>query len=100
MSETTNTPLPAKEQIALVRARRGPIAPDLLQRNKAQSKAQRAILTSIATDAKTVPEISEETGLETQFVFWLIAGLRKYNKAESVKKRGEYMTYRKKDGGE
>lgn len=100
MNDTPYTPLPLKEQLAAVRERRGPISPELLQRNKDQSRAQRAILAAIATEAKSVPEIAKETGLESRFVFWIIAGLRKYNKAESVKKRGEYMTYRKKDGGE
>ena len=100
MSETPNTPLSAKEQIKAVRDRRGPVPADVLQRNKDHIRASKAILAAIASEPKTVPQIAGETGLDTGYVFWIIAGLRKYNEAESVKKSGDYMTYRKKDGGE
>lgn len=100
MSNTPKAPLSAKEQIAYVRESRGPVTAELLKRNKDQNQAQRAILATIATEAKTVPEIAQETGLDTAYVLWIVSGLRKYNKAESVKKRDDYMTYRKKEGGE
>jgi predicted Rossmann fold nucleotide-binding protein DprA/Smf involved in DNA uptake len=61
-----------------------------------QEAHEKAILAAIETEPKTVPEIAEQTRLPEQRVFWMVNALRKYNKAESVKKRGEYMTYIKK----
>jgi len=61
-----------------------------------QEAHEKVILAAIETEPKTVPEIAEQTQLPEQRVFWMVNALRKYNKAENVKKRGEYMTYIKK----
>lgn len=89
-------PTPAyMEQLKTLRAQRGE-RKDLTELRKVQMQQEKAILAAIAEEAKTVPEIAKETGLDEQTVFWMITALRKYNKAETAKKRGDYMTYIKK----
>lgn len=89
-------PTPAyMEQLKTLRAQRGE-RKDLAELRKVQMQQEKAILAAIAQEAKTVPEIAKETGLDEQTVFWMITALRKYNKAETAKKRGDYMTYIKK----
>ena len=83
------------EQIKTVKTERGE-RKDLAELRKEQNRQEKAILAAIAEEPKTVPEIAAESGIDTQQVFWMINVLRKYNKAESAKKRGDYMTYIKK----
>jgi len=83
---------PYLEQIKALRAERGDRG-DLTALRKEQVRQEKAILVSIAAEPKTPPEIAQETGIEVRQVFWMINALRKYNKVESVKKRGDYMTY-------
>jgi predicted transcriptional regulator len=88
--------MPYTEQLKTLRARRGDSSKENAERVKAQNRMQQAVLKAIETEAKTVPEIAAETGLSTQDVFWWITALRKYNKVQDEKKRGDYMAYRKK----
>jgi len=60
------------------------------------AQKEKAVLEAISSEPKTVPEIAEVTALDKQLVFWLVNALRKYNKAETVAKRGDYMTYIRK----
>lgn len=94
MPEPKQTPT-YMEQLKTLRAQRGE-RKDLTELRKQQMQQEKAILAAIAEEPKTVPDIAKETGIDEQTVFWMINALRKYNKAESVKKRGEYMTYIKK----
>jgi predicted Rossmann fold nucleotide-binding protein DprA/Smf involved in DNA uptake len=82
-------------QLKDVKAERGE-RKDLAELRKEQNAHERAILAAIAAEPKTVPEIAEETGLDPLRVFWMINALRKYNKAETIAKSGDYMTYIKK----
>lgn len=86
----------AVEQLKQLRATRGPGDPAKLERSKRGKEIQNLILKAIATEAKTVPEIAAETGVEAQEVFWWITALRKYDKVVDDKKRGDYVAYRKK----
>ncbi len=84
------------EQIKELRARRGEGSKEKQERSKEQIKAQKAILAAIDKEAKTVPEIAEATGMNTQEVFWWITAMRKYNKVTDETKKGDYIAYRKK----
>jgi predicted Rossmann fold nucleotide-binding protein DprA/Smf involved in DNA uptake len=61
-------------------------------------KAQRQIISSIEAalkdDPKTVPEISEITGLPSHEVLWWVASLKKYGFVAEAEKRGSYFAYR------
>ncbi len=91
-----NTPKAYLQQLKQLRAERGPLPKEMVERGKSQITMQKAILAAIETEAKTVPEIAEITGIATQDVFWWITAMRKYNRVQDGKKRGEYATYLKK----
>ena len=86
----------ALEQLKQLRATRGPGDPAKLERSKRGKEIQNLILKAIATEAKTVPEIAEETGVPQQEVFWWITALRKYGRVQDEKKRGDFVAYLKK----
>lgn len=83
------------EQLKTLREQRGPVSESLLKLRKEQMKIQEAILSAVQNESKTVPQISQETNLPTQEVFWHITAMRKYGKIIDVKKSGDYMVYKK-----
>lgn len=88
-----------QEQIKQIRAKRGGLSDEQKERSKNHIQKQKAILTAIETEPKTVPDIAVETGIPTPEVFWWITAMRKYDRVvEEPKKRGEYKAYRKKEG--
>jgi hypothetical protein len=89
----SDAPGAQREQLKQARERRGSISARFLEEMKAHNKTQRAVLSSIATSAKTVPEIARETGLPSNEVFWWITALRKYGRVQDEGKRGDYTAY-------
>ncbi len=101
MAGTENTGERARpayaEQLKVLKERRGKNV-QAAEKLKEQARIQQAVLKAIADEARTVPEIAEVTGLPAEQVFWWITALRKYNKVQDEKKRGDYMSYRKREG--
>lgn len=91
MAETTNY----AEQLKALKQKHPP-APGLMAEVKEQNKAKAAILAAIAAEAKTVPQIAKETGLDAAVVLWFMAGLKKYGFVSDEGKKGSYYTYKKK----
>lgn len=91
-----NTPKAYLQQLKQLRSERGPLPKAMIERGKSQIAIQKTILAAIETEPKTVPEIAELTGIDTQDIFWWITAMRKYNQIQDGKKRGEYATYLKK----
>lgn len=91
MAETPNY----AEQLKTLRQNHPP-APELMAEVKEQNKAKAAILAAIAAEAKTVPQIAKETGLDAAVVLWFMAGLKKYGFVTDEGKKGSYYTYKKK----
>lgn len=85
-----------KEKLKQAKMKRGAAPQHILDGMKESNRIQKAILEALGADAKTVPEISEKTGICAKDIFWHINALRKYNKIHDVKKQGEYFTYAKK----
>jgi Fic family protein len=77
---------------ALRQARRAQIE-SARQTIKMQNRLIKAIREQITLDGKTVPEISQNTGLPTSQVLRAIAGLRKYGMVAEVEKQGDYYRY-------
>jgi len=100
MSEPGQTDRPkpnyAVEQIKALRARRRKDDPAKVAANKRGKEIQKLILTSIAEEARTVPEIAADTGLSAQEVLWWVTALRKYGQIQDEGKRGDYVAYRRK----
>lgn len=86
----------AADQLRQLRASRGAGTPEQIERSKQGKQAQNLILKAIAETSRTVPEIAEETGLDEQQVFWWITALRKYNRVQDDRKRGDFVAYRVK----
>jgi len=87
-----------KGQLKAARERRGKQPDGLADLLKQHAKAQRALMGALADgSAKTVPELAQETGLDSQELLWHVTALRKYNKLADGPKRGEYISYQKKD---
>jgi predicted transcriptional regulator len=61
---------------------------------KEQAKTRNGILALLKESHKTVPEISEETGIPSSIVLWNIAAMRKYGKVAEAEIKGDYPTYR------
>ncbi|MBN2556199.1 MAG: hypothetical protein JXA97_09715 [Anaerolineales bacterium] len=61
---------------------------------KENNSLQREILKTIAEEAKTIPQIAEETGLPTPDVLWHLTAMKKYDRVIEAGMDGEYYTYR------
>jgi len=71
---------------------------ETVQRVTAQVKMHKktiaSIMDALRSGPKTVPEIAEHTGLETQEALWWTASLKKYGLIIEGDKQGAYFTYR------
>ena len=61
---------------------------------KEQIKAVNEITKLLKEGPRTVPAISEATGLPTQTVFWHVMALKKYGKVAEADQDGDYFQYR------
>jgi predicted Rossmann fold nucleotide-binding protein DprA/Smf involved in DNA uptake len=94
--ETAKKTSRALEQLKQLRQERAEDNKRKAERQKEQNRLQKAVLDALADAERTVPEIAEVTGLDTQTTLWWVTALRKYNKVETAGKRGDYPTYRRK----
>jgi predicted transcriptional regulator len=60
---------------------------------KDQNRMEKQITGALGNGPKTVPEISRETGLPTQTVFWCLMALKKYGKVTENREQDSYLTY-------
>lgn len=67
-------------------------------RVKEQNRAEKLIAGALKGGPKTVPEISRETGLPTDGVFWHLMALKKYGKVIEGEKKDSYFAYQLKEG--
>jgi hypothetical protein len=83
-------------QLKAAHDKHGPVNKEIAQRRRTYDEMHRAIIKALEEEAKTVPQIAELTGIESNLVFWHINALRKYNVLQEEKRRGDYAFYRKK----
>ena len=62
---------------------------------KAQKKIQQHICQAIREQARTVPEVSQATGLAAHEVLWHITAMKKYGLIEETGMCGDYYLYQK-----
>ncbi|MHA1973618.1 MAG: hypothetical protein ACTSW1_11525 [Candidatus Hodarchaeales archaeon] len=84
----------------IIKQRRGPIPKELDYRVKADRAIKRSIRGSLKgseTDlskAKTIPEISKDTGIPTEIINYHLAAMRKYGTAfETTNRDGQYFKW-------
>ncbi|MEJ5169541.1 MAG: hypothetical protein WHU10_00995 [Fimbriimonadales bacterium] len=94
--ETAKKTSRALEQLKQLRSERAEENKRKAERQKEQNRLQKAVLDALGDGERTVPEIAEAAGIDTQTALWWVTALRKYNKVETAGKRGDYPTYRRK----
>ena len=89
-----------KKQLAILKERRGEVPELLKEKVKSDKKIKTLIIKAfdwIDTDSnkkRTIPEIAQETGLDTADITWHLASMRKYGSAmETTDKSGQYFKW-------
>ena len=78
----------------LIKQRRGSIPESLRDSYREAGRIKRAIRKALAEEPKTVPEISSETDISPEKVFWFLNSMRKYGEVqETTTRKGPYYTY-------
>jgi predicted transcriptional regulator len=67
-------------------------------RVKEQNRIEKQIAGTLKDGPKTVPEISQVTGLPTETVFWYLIALKKYGKVTEGQQRDSYFAYALNEG--
>ena len=62
-------------------------------RVKEQNRIEKQIAETLKDSPKTVPEISQATGLPTETVFWYLMALKKYGKVMEGQQKDSYFAY-------
>lgn len=84
------------EQIKQLNSLKGPVSKELLDYHKENMSKQKKVLDAVKEKEKTIPEISSETGLDSQEVLKQITGLVKYGKAIHIPAKTGYLKYKAK----
>lgn len=79
--------------VKILRDRRGGVPRELLDRNRHRVATRRAILDALKTGPKTVPQLSEQTGIPTHETLWCVMGLRKYGEVAEGDEKDGYLEY-------
>ena len=93
MSEAETEKAEKKEAMKKLRQSRKDIIKATSARVKENRKAVKAIKEQLRSEARTVPEIAEATGLASAEVLWFIATLKKYGEIVEGDKDGAYFRY-------
>ncbi len=82
------------EKLRKLTEERGPVAKELMNYYKRINENNKKILDCIKNEAKEIPQIAKETGLDTKTVLWHLTGLVKYGKAQHFSAKSGYMKYK------
>lgn len=82
-----------KEAMKQLRGARKEQISNASARMKKQKKDIEAIKSQMASDAKTVPQIAEATGIPSAEVLWYVAALKKYGDVIEAEQDGDYYRY-------
>lgn len=89
-----------KKPIQVLRDRHGGMSADLKEYVKDQNKTRKAIKESLKGGAKTIPQISGDTGLESDKVVWHIMAMKRYGDILEADRSGDYFKYELVKGAE
>jgi len=94
MNESSeSTGQPRKEAMKRLREARRDIIQVVAQRVRSQKKEVDAIREVLKSGGQTVPELAEQTGMDSSAVLWLVATLKKYGEIVEGEKDGSYFRY-------
>jgi predicted transcriptional regulator len=85
-------------ELKALRESRREIVEQVRGRVKEQNRIEKQITGALKERPKTVPEISQETGLPTDTVFWYLMALKKYGKVTEGQQHDSYFAYAFKEG--
>lgn len=94
MSQMNTQDSAKKEAMKQLRGERRVFIEAAGRKMKQQKKAITAIKEQLKDEPKTVPEISEGTGIPSAEVLWYLAALKNYGEILEGEKDGSYFRYR------
>jgi predicted transcriptional regulator len=77
----------------ILRERLGAVPKRPLELSTRHLKLQKRLKQALADGPKTVPQVSKETGLPTQEVFWHLMSLKKYGEIIEGEEQDSYVEY-------
>ncbi len=99
MSEKNNKKERQKKPIQILRERYGGVSEELKITTRAQAKIFKNLKESIKNAYKTVPEISQLTGIPSHRVLWHLMAMKKYGMVIEGDERDGYYQYTLKEEG-
>lgn len=86
-----------KKPIQILRERIGGVPKALTNKHREQRKIRKDILETLKEGSKTVPEIANQTGLQSHLVLWYITGMKKYGQIIEAEECEGYYKYALKE---
>lgn len=86
-----------KKPIQILRDRFGGVSEELKIKTRTQTKIFKNLKESIVNAYKTVPEISESTGIPSNEVLWHLMAMKKYGLVIEGEERDGYYEYTLKE---
>jgi predicted transcriptional regulator len=86
------------DSIKAVKESRKEIVERVRFRVREQNRVEQQIAHALKGGPRTVPEISRETGLPAERVFWYLMALKKYGKVVEGAKKDSYFAYELREG--
>jgi len=82
-----------KKPIQVLRDRRGGMSDALKEYFKDQNQARKKLKDALKGGEKTVPQLSQETGLPSDKVLWHVMAMKRYGAVAERGHIGDYFTY-------
>jgi hypothetical protein len=82
-----------KKPLDILKEKHGPVSKELTGLVKEHNRIKTAIRKALKENPKTVPEISTETGIPSDIVFWHLMSMKKYRKVVEGDQVGDYLKY-------
>ena len=93
MSERQQTQTRPKPSCWVLRDRLGSVPRKPLETSKQNAKVRRTIRKALSDGPRTIPQLSQTTGIPSREVFWHLASLRKYGEIIEGEERDSYVEY-------
>ena len=97
MSQNSTIQNRQKKPIQLLRERYGGISEELKMKTRSQTNILKNLKESIKNAYRTVPEISQETGIPSHEVLWHLMAMKKYGIVIEGDERDGYYEYTLKE---
>lgn len=86
-----------KKPIQILRDRHGGMSAELKKYFKDQNQTKKKITGALKGGARTIPQITGETGLESAVIVWHVMAMKRYGDLVEVALDGDYYQYALKE---